>query len=176
MYSLLPIYRKNSLKHFQLKGNYFQWKFGLITGTKEFVLPFFTNEKLTSGGVITSFLAYKLDDKQLYQCNTRARLTTNRIKTITLPTANILQAADGRYYCLGNQILTTYLEPGIYELYFTDGTNEFESEIFEVCSNIFGTISDPIEPPIEPPSGALSFKWDTTMITFDNSVITFDKV
>jgi len=158
MTGLLPIYRAGSLKHFQQSGNFQQWNCGIISSPKEFILPFFSKKATT--GTIASFLAYRLNEMHLYNAFDRTDLTAARIETIVIPTTQILQDSNNRYYCIGNQLLGTYLTPGVYELYFTDNTNEFESEIFKVCDGIYGNM-------LIETFDTTYFKWDTTLITFD---------
>jgi len=162
MNGFLPIHRKGNYKQFQLNNNQQNWKYGLIINLKEFC-PVFVSEYFEQNALsITSFTAKRLDPTKLGTARNIADIDNAVIETTSLLTTYIkTQTQEGysRYYSEGDY-LATQLVDGLYFLYFTDGANVFESDIFCITSDVLGDV--------------LSLRWDTEYFTFDTETITFD--
>lgn len=135
MTGLLPIYKKGTLKNFQLTGNYQNWQSDLILASDSQILPFVSPffDTILTGLVKFSF--YKIDETKLSSCRKWSDIWNIVTTEITMDTADInKQTVSGipkqRYYCTSETI--TPLASGVYFLYFADATNEFESEIFKI--------------------------------------------
>lgn len=166
MNGFLPIYKLGSLKGYQLKGNYQNWKNDLIIGQREKLLPFISDFFDTTNEILTDFIIYKLDENLLSNCKTYDEFINCRKDYIDLPTIQINKQtisveAKQRYYNDGTTLLSNFLSSGIYEIYFTDTINTFESEIFGICGEL--------------QSLNTNIKWDTTFFSFDTELLTFDK-
>ncbi len=166
-FGFLPIRKKESKKNFQLKGNYYNWTFDIIKAPKERLLPFFSQFFKANFNTITEFKIYGHCKNNISKCKTHSKLVANRISERDLDIANIIKKKDAtnlvdRWYSLSNLEIIPELDAGIYELYFSDGINEFESELFCVDGNSYG------EPKMNFRFDSTNFKWDTTIETFDN--------
>ena len=118
---------------YQFRLNYQYWKWNIETSTKDFLLPFYSD--IISGlGSATIFSAKKVNPDLLKQQNNYFDVRDNAvISTVTLDNTLILLNTRGQYYYLANTEISPNLTGGIYYIYFTDGINEFFSDLFKVC-------------------------------------------
>ena len=133
------------LKIYTVKGSEFQFAYQYTENfknidwdfpkaLKDAILPFFT-EQIGGLGTITVFEAKKVNKDLLKAQNTYVEVRDNTvIETISLDIPLLLTSNKGQFYKLHDSLLTTNLEAGNYYLYFTDGTNVFISDFFEVCT------------------------------------------
>ena len=138
MNGLLPIYKKGTLKNFQLAGNFQNWSFDLIISTNNYILPFVTNFFTSILTSITSFQLKKVYSTKLSNCKTNADILAIVESSQNLNTAHVYKQSlstytKERYYGKGTDAHGLTLNAGIYYLYLSDGTNEFESELFKIC-------------------------------------------
>jgi len=163
MSGFLKIYSAGHLKKFQQLGNFqnINWEDNLYPNQ---YLPPFVSDFVSNDINITTLYVYRHESNTLNLCKTYADIVANRCGYIEIGLAwnHVLKQtleSEYRYYCLGNTILDNFLIEGFWEIWFTNGTDEFESEIFYTDGVLIKEETA---------------TFDSTLISWDRDIFTFD--
>jgi hypothetical protein len=137
MTGLLPIYQKGHLKQFQYQGNYESLAFCDKNYPRDY-MPTFQTKEIDTAVNISLCRIYSYNNRLLKLAKDYNGIVNARTlyTTVTNPTIYIqLINRDGKFYfqTTGEKLLYTFFSLGYHDIYFSDGTNEFESDMIFSC-------------------------------------------